>query len=81
MVIKLHIELCPDQKVTLIDFRSHRVKGQVHSDLECENVSSDNSTMPAPMALKLDLEVGPDQLLTPIVFGAHRVKGQGHNDL
>ena len=47
----------PDQEMTLIDFRSHWVKGQVHSDLECENVSSDNLTMPVPMALKPDLEL------------------------
>ena len=57
MIIILDMEVGPDQEMTLIDFRSHWVKGQVHSDLECENVSSDNSTMPASMALKPDLEL------------------------
>ena len=41
---------------------------------------SDNSTMPAPMALKLDLENWPDQEMTPMVFGGHLAKGQVHSD-
>ena len=42
---------------------------------------SDNSTMPAPMALKLDLEVGPGRKMVPIDFRGHWAKGQGHSDL
>jgi hypothetical protein len=57
IIIKLDMEVGPDKEMTLIDFRSHWVKGQVHSDLECENVSSDNLTMPVPMALKSYLEL------------------------